>query len=271
MKCQLMSWFKKLSILWSKLLSMMHCDYPQEILPQKGYITRMDLSYLKDLYPLIAVRRCMISSSAAFEESECGVKMLTSDAIGQVIGLSLNLLGGKFDDKKHILYKPSKTSPCREDWDGKTFHKVSSNDYSISDLGGFNLYYSVRDWYNFTFPYNTTASSSEQFYKMHDDQNSIAESEGIDLENKICDVFKSKKQTFKMIARTKINHHPTLMNYWHVQLDCYRGNSTTEIMDKDNPASERKKIGLLLKNELKVNYHTEAKMNYHIDKKYYQQ
>lgn len=270
MKYQLKSWLKRLCLSWNKLLSLLHRGYPNEILPQQGYIPRMDLTKLKNVYPLVAVRRCLISPSLAFERSEAGTKILTSDAIGQVIGLSLNLLGGLFDEKKHILYKPSKTSPCKEDWDGKTLYKVSPEDYSMSSTEGFNLYYSVNDWYNFTFPYTTTAASQEQFSKMHQDQKAIADSEGIDIEKRICDIFKSKKDTFEMVARTRVNHHPTLMNYWHVQLDSYRGNSTTEVMDKDKPTSERRKIGNLLKNELKVNYWMEAKVDYSIDKQYYQ-
>lgn len=244
-------------------------SYPIEILPHKSYKKRLNLSVLKNKYSLMAVRWCAVPYESAFEDSAKGTKVLTSSAIGQPLGLSMNLLGGLFDKDKHILYRPTKYSPCRDDWDGISLYTVSCHDFEILSPDGFCLYYDINEWHNYTFPYYTTAPDKATFDGMKAKEKSIALAEDIVIESIVQECFKSKKNPFQMTARTKINHHPTLMNYWHVQLDSYRGNSTEEILDKDKPGSERKKICLLLKNDLKVKYKTDYQVDYHIEKEDY--
>lgn len=240
-------------------------------MPRKGYVARMNIEAMLDKYPLIAVRRCFLPLADATEKSATlGTKVLKSEAIGQVVGLSMNLLGGKFEVNKHILYWPTKAELFKDDWNGQTIYVVKNEDFELKNNEGFNLYFKLKDWQGFTFPYHTTAKSLDEFNKMHDDAKKIAEEEGLSIESEICESFKNKNTPFEMKARTKVNHHPNLMNYWHVQLDSYRGNSLNEIVDKDKPCSERKKIATLLKNELKVKYMANYTLDYHINKADYQ-
>jgi hypothetical protein len=243
--------------------------YPRTIQPQANYRKRMDFLALQKAYPsLVAVRLSEASYAEAFEGSESdGHQLLSSQAIGVPRGMSMNLLGGLFDIDKHLYFRPTGDAPCREDWDGESTYEVRESDYVMMPTGRFPLFYDVSKWHNYTFPYNATAQSEQDFIEKTERIRKIAVETGV--EQTICERFLGRTKPFVVKARVKINHHPTLMNYWHSQLDCYSADSREAINNDTKPSSMVHKIMKCLKNELKINYQLSAVVDYNIAPEYY--
>ena len=247
----------------------MFSGYPSVIQPQTNYRKRMDFQAMQKAYPsLKAVRLSEVPYAEAFESSESdGHKLLTSQAIGAVCGMSMNLLGGLFDKDKHLYYRPTADSPCHEDWDGESTYEVRAGDYQMMPNNRFPLFYELAEWHNYTFPYNATTDSETDFNEKKERIRKIAEEIGV--EQTLCESFPGKSKPFEVKARARINHHPTLMNYWHSQLDCYSADSDEAITNDTKPSSMVKKILKRLKNDLKMKYQGSASVGYTIAPEYY--
>lgn len=90
--------------------------YPYQILPKKEFFHLMDVKTLLACYPNLAVsRRVSGNVEDAFVPFN-GQKQLKDSLMGQVANMSLNLLGGLFDNEKHLRFCPKQNV---EDWDGQ--------------------------------------------------------------------------------------------------------------------------------------------------------
>lgn len=244
--------------------------YPSIIQPQTNYRKRMDFQAMQKAYPsLVAVRLSEVSHAEAFEDSiSDGRLVLHYKALVSVIGMSMNLLGGLFDKDRHLYFRPTKDSPCYEDWDGESTYEVKDGGYQMMPDDRFPLFYNLIEWDTYTFPYHVTAKSEQDFIDKTDCMRKIAEETGV--EQTLCKDFPGKSKPFEVMARARINHHPTLMNYWHYQLDCYSADSKEAITNDTKPGSLVKKLSMRLRNELKVRYQESvAELNYTISPQYY--
>ena len=244
--------------------------YPTIIQPKCGYRHFMSIRHLIKAYPkLIASRRCDLQNeSEIFVESEKGNKILSSEALGNCLGLSLNLLGGLFDIQKHNLFRPTHNAPVQNIWNGNEEYEVKIEDFEIKGNEKIIFYFLVSDWMNFTFPYNKGIKDINEYNKIRDKTNKLKQLGFYDTNEIICGEFKKDSQV-ELKARTKINHCPTLMNYWHVQLDSYMATEQTALNNESKPTTEKKRIIRELRVYLQHKYLLKADIDYCICSKYY--
>lgn len=245
-------------------------EYPVEILPQSGFLTRMNISVLLKKYPaLVAVRTCNVPTENAYvpwEEDENKTKVLSDEAIGNCEGLSMNLLGGCFDKDKHSRFRPL-AKRAREDWKEGEVLPVTEEDYQVLEKGRLLFYFYVRQWMGLPFPYYCGFTSQTDYEKAKSDAEKYAIEKDLGLEGDVIDVFTGKGKPVRTMAVAEVNHHPTPLNYWHVQMDCRRmGQSPQEAT-----RSDLRKIAYVLKEILIRNIVTNGKICYHIHPRHYKQ
>ena len=244
-------------------------EYPTEILPQDGFVPLMDIRGLLKMYPaLVAVRTCNVPTEEAYvswEQNE-NKKILSDEAIGNCEGLSMNLLGGCFDKDKHSRFRPL-AERAKTDWQGEKVQPVVKGDYKPIEGERLFFFFYVKQWMDLLFPYRCGFSSRADYEKARSDAEKYVSEKDLKLEGEIIGVFEGKGKPVKVLATAEVNHHPTPMNYWHVQMDCRRiGQSEGEAT-----GSEIKKIGRMLKEIVLRNIQEAGFVYYHIHPRYYKQ
>ena len=189
--------------LWRLLKSKV---YPRAVLPHSVYKPLIDTQKLIEQVSGLLVARRLDDEWDNCVEKKDGAFFFRLNALGEIKHLSqmsLDLLGACYNPLKHQRYRTiGKGSSV---WDKKTI-------YWLAPLSSF--YYwrkpccSVAiDAYrlnNIKFPYMKTLNKQQ-----HDE----LVGKGINIEK-----FSSKKE-YKLEGELRLDHIPTLLNYWHMQAD----------------------------------------------------
>lgn len=202
--------------LWPSKRAQVVPSYPKEIIPNVKYVIQINIDKLineMDFYICRRLKGCLDENTIVFN----GKKRLRLDAIENIINMSTNLLGAKFDANKHIQFSP--TGEARNDWDGR---KIEFPHYSESFQIIANcsyVAYKGRKLHNIPFPYLKNLSNYEK---------KKAKVLGIDL-GKI-----NASNEYQCMGTIRLAHKPTMLNYWHVVMDLYPQDSNDPISDKSS-------------------------------------
>lgn len=222
---------------------MYKAPYPKEIAPQKGYLHYMSIKALLEAYPdLAVVRRCDMDSpyaaSATGEHKSIRPEVIANDL--NVLGLSVNLIGGKFDFKKHGAFNP-KTNDVYKDWNGCDLANfpLPKEEYK-EENPVCPVFFQVSKIDKLTFPY-TKQINEKEYDTIKNKSAEIQKNEDLYIEGTMISEFgKEANGHTGLRAYVRVNHHPTILNYWHVQFDCYEADSDVPISsDGDNGVTKR--------------------------------
>lgn len=220
---------------------MSKAPYPEEIAPQKGYSNYMTIKDLLKTYPdLDVVRRCDMESpfadSATGEHTALRPEVIPNNAIG----LSVNLVGGIFVFQLHGAFNPE-TDIVYKDWDGETYANfpLLQDEYSEKDPIC-PIFFQVSKIDRLTIPYTKTIDQQE-YASIKNKVSEIQKNEDLFIEGTMISEFgKAPNGQTDVRAYLKVNHHPTILNYWHVQFDCYEADSEEPIpSDANNGVAKR--------------------------------
>jgi len=174
-------------------------SYPHSILPKPKYKSIINIDDLQSHQELVVLRR----SSKSKEESFNSIGNLRSDIIDEkeIAGLSMNLMG-TFLKEEHIVFSPKMRTKAVERWPGlvKVYLSEFKSLYNILSTVS-PIYYRVSDLHNITIPYK----------KQYD-----TEIEKVLKKLKL--KFDTDNLEFKANGQIQIEHAPTYLNYWHVEL-----------------------------------------------------
>ena len=249
---------------------MSKAPYPKEIAPQKGYTNFMTIKDLLKVYPdLAVVRRCDMESpyadSATGEHSALRPEVIPNN----VIGLSVNLVGGVFEFKLHGAFNPE-TEIVYKDWDGETYvnFPLHQDEYSEKDPIC-PIFFQVSKIDKLTLPYTKTINQQE-YASIKNKASEIQKKEDLFIEGAMISEFgKAPNGQTDVRAYVKVNHHPTILNYWHVQFDCYEADSEVPLpSDVDNAVTRkiRRKFREQLRN---IAVAVLDGRRYHINRRFY--
>lgn len=175
-------------------------SYPKSVLPQRHY-KEIDFDVLFQLSNPVVVRR---SNKQTYEDTFDRIGLVKVDAIQrqttkEMIGLSMNLLGGYFKEN-HLHFNPK--GKAVELWAfGSPTLKL--RDLTIeSSNNKIGIFYNVASLHNNTFQF--PVQSDKVTYKKLPKELAISTDENLFI------------TTFR--ATLKILHKPTYSNYWHVEL-----------------------------------------------------
>lgn len=176
--------------------------YPLEILPSIDYANRIDIDRLvRDLEEIIVQRRSDCPEFLAFEDGIADASKITSHAFKNIAQMSMNLMGAFFQ-AYHAGW--SQKGDAHSVWNGEA---VDADKYvcmceRLEDRPMF--YYYARQLHECDFPHprRYTKPSESKLYK---------------IINEVCDEVAAKAK--EVAGRLVVIHVPTMMNYWHVQLE----------------------------------------------------
>lgn len=220
--------------------------YPESILPSASYCQTLDVDALLENYPVLSVVRQVAVESDDFVRSD-----------SDIVGLSMNLLGGRYNVKKHLPFLPKSPDATRP-WDGNNVNiqEYSIEDYTVTDPC-YGAYFKVADIHNKVFPFRKSFSTQTD----RDDFQIKAEAHckdlGISWEERLVDIFVTKKEPVQVHTITKIVHAPVQMNYWHMMLEVLPIGEETYILPK-----ERKKGPVRYTAKL-IKMHLDQVLSYH--------
>lgn len=184
-------------------------DYPLELLPQPGFCVPFPFSVLKEMYGgyIVCYRIEGTIDDNCEQGSFGGHKVLKEKCFEHIVHLSMNLLGGSFKPE-HILFVQKR--PGSDKWESG--EKVDYKDYKgcvEKCETATPVFY--RD--------KVLCQPSISIPVIFNDKQAY---------NAFCQYNKekvfpryNKGESISVAFETKIEHHPTKLNYWHVQLEVY--------------------------------------------------
>lgn len=201
---------------------MMKRAYPESILPSASYCQTLDVDTLLENYPVLSVVRQVVLGSDDFVRSD-----------SDVVGLSVNLLGGRYNVKKHLPFLP-KSPDATHPWDGNNVNilEYSIDDYTVTD-SCYGVYFKVADIHNKVFPFRKLFNTQKDRDDFQIKAKSHCKDLGISWEERLVDIFVTKKNPVQVKAITKIVHAPVRMNYWHMMLEVLPIGEETYILPKE--------------------------------------
>ena len=211
-------------------------SYPKEILPTSKYVIKIDIDdLLGKVSDFIICRRIngsLEENTVAFN----GKVRLKVEALGKIPNLSTNLLGAKFNAYKHIAFSPTGNARC--DWDGKNidFEKFKDSFQIIENCTCIAYHGDIL--HNIPVPYRKNLNK--------EDKNKLA-SLGINLDNFIT------KGEAELTGTIKLEHKPTMLNYWHIVMDLYPY-ASSEPIKKDEAAWQKKMVDFVIQKILAVKF-----------------
>ena len=188
--------------------------YPTSILPEVGYVLKIDVDDLLDKVEGFVVSRRINGSVEDNVDYFAGHRRLRIEALGSIPNMSLNLLGGRFIEKKHTKFR--QRDEAADAWDGKI---VLIEDYAgkYEELKNCTaVSFRGKDLHRIAIPYKKTVADKGEREKLH--------RLGIDL-----DRFSDNKDV-NLQGMIKLEHKPTMLNYWHLVMDIYPHASEVPIM-----------------------------------------
>ncbi len=190
-------------------------SYPEEILPKSNYILEMDISKLIKVYPSLYVARRIDGDKHQLVIKVDGDDVLSDAALKttNVANFSVNLIGGLFDANNHIQFRPLQDDITKQ-WRGEA---ISPNDmdrkYEIKEPC-FAVYYKITDFIKFPLIQEMSFQSENDFLGFK----AIA---GANRRDETYLKAFSKGKMVELPVKKKVNHIPTICNYWHLVLDTY--------------------------------------------------
>lgn len=181
---------------------MTNSAYPVEIIPKRWY-KYICIDSLNTIPQIIISRTSNLSKEDSFDEfNQLKDRAIINSSMG-ILGLSMNLLGGKFWYKKHSQFRT--LGKANELWE--FLEKVKIDDY-LSDFiekdSPFCLLFLLDDLHNIKVPFKREVDKSLR-QKLESFDSSIK------LPNK-------NNELVEFLARSEIQHKPTKLNFWHVEL-----------------------------------------------------
>lgn len=178
-------------------------QYPKEILPQENYLIQLHFDEMLDEIPLTAVRRSgkKIDYSA---NSDLPENCITGQ---DVAGMSMNLLGGGYKAEEHLKFRTRGRGS--DAWDGGTITEVSDGDYEIVEVGS-PIFFSFKRLHHVRIPYERQFGSENEFYSYYNNMNQSDASSS--------DIVWKRDGPNEVWGEIFVEHKPTMMNYWHVEL-----------------------------------------------------
>ncbi len=191
-----MNWLKELIITlickyWDK-----NNSYPTCVIPYFHYKYKIDINHLICEDNCVIVRR----SDKSEEESFNDLDILREDIISEsdVPNLSMNLYGGKFNNT-HLKFRCVR--PATDLWNGEKI-KISKYRTFYLLLDTYSpIYFLIKDLHNKEFPYYKT-----------DDKETKKLLTALNLSTL------SENGKVKLNGKSFVEHTPTKLNYWHVEL-----------------------------------------------------
>lgn len=180
-------------------------SYPKSILPHVEYVIRINIDDLLSKVDDFVVSRRIKGKIEDNIDLFANRQRLRIDALGNIPNMSLNLLGGRFKDKKHTKFR--QIGEAAFEWDG--------NDVSIKDYAGkyeelkdcASVAFRGKDLHRIAIPYKKTISDKAEKEKLR--------RLGIDL-----DRF-SDNNDINLQGFIRLEHKPTMLNYWHLVMDIF--------------------------------------------------
>lgn len=193
----------------------MYKKYPASILPNKEYLLEMDMPQLLKVYPnLYAVRRIDGDKDQLVIQFS-NDKILAAAALENVnvANLSVNLVGGLFIVNGHLEFRPISNDVTKQ-WKGEKVSLEELNGkYEVKD-SCFAVYYKIKDFIIFPLMQDMTFQTEKDFigFKAKAAENHVEET--------YLQAFERGK-TINLPVKKKVNHKPTICNYWHLVFDTY--------------------------------------------------
>lgn len=198
-------------------------EYPEEILPQPHFSPKLNLEKVVSLNDeFIVCRTINIPLEDAITEDEDGTEILDLDVLGDsIVGMSVNLLGGHFNESHLKYYTPHKY-PSGQYWDGRSeINLIDFKGQHEIKKDAYPLYYSSRVVHRQQVPFGLRGLQKEQ-------------------RKRINEVFKKSAHIFNSDANITceifVDHRPNNLNYWHSQIElkpfnaadceCFRNNNS---------------------------------------------
>lgn len=241
--------------------------YPRSISPRAANRHRLPMCKLLRDYPeLIVVRRC--DDPAPFALSGTGkIKKLKDEIFANenLLEMSVNLLGGKFK-LHHLAFSPFRQF-VEDEWCGRKVFDYSSLEdyYTVNNTYGV-IFFGVSQVNTFTFPYSK-AVDKKNFPILKDAGEKAKKKERIDKEL-VGELGSAGNNMTKMQAWLHVNHHPTILNYWHMQIDIYGVGHNGYFKYGENSADARR-VRQQMREYISHIAIQEAGTAYHIGRKYY--
>lgn len=185
-------------------------NYPQKILPDIKYVhIIVDMDSLLSAQKSYSVHRSALPLTHTF--NELGILREDAIPIKRIPGLSMNLLGSFFQ-VEDIEFNPK--SPGSDKWDGLLIVNICDFSESIETIAPpfCPVFFDISNIHNADVPFERTLNK--------DLKRKLIQAKIID--------DKYRESTKELNYKIKIEHAPTNLNYWHIELTLWDGNSDEE-------------------------------------------
>ena len=220
--------------------------YPLSILPKSQYIQRINIDKLYRDISLIIVRR----SDKPKEEVFNKFGIMREDVItrGDIPGMSMNLLGGKFK-YEHIRFNP--VGEAAKTWTNneKIFYSQYRKCVNLLPLTT-PIFFEISNLHNIDFPY--PRSKDKDLEKL---MNAL-QIEPIESDGK-----------FELHGKSSISHEPTRLNYWHVEFQIR--DFENKLIEKIKSTWQKDAASMALKHLISINASLECPHISEIPKSYF--
>lgn len=241
--------------------------YPRCIVPNTRYRYRLPMRKLLADYPdLAVVRRSKMRDPFVFSASG-KVRTLRNDAIDDLLEISVNLLGGPFK-MRHLPFAPS-LELVKDEWDGEAMPclQLSENDYDVKPEWGI-IGFRVAVVNTFAFPYCKDINKKD-YLGIVKASRQIKKRERLNVPEAIVGALGQADNNMTNVhAWLHVNHHPTLLNYWHMQIDVYPA-GREDYLHHGNKSNEARRIRHRFRDFLSRIAICEFGYSYHIGARYY--
>lgn len=242
--------------------------YPRCLAPRKGYRYRLPMCLLLRDHPeLTVVRRC--DDPEPFAYSGTGnIRKLKDDVFKgeNLLEMSVNLLGASFK-LCHLAFSGI-FDITKDEWNGTDEFDFSRTDeYYSEKTDSFGaIFFGVAQANVFTFPY-PKAVDQKSYASLKAAGEKTRKKEGIDVEL-VSALGSYGNNMTQMKAWLRVNHHPNILNYWHMQIDVY-GVGHDGYFKYTEKSAEAKHIRQQLREYITHIAIYESGTAYHIGQKYY--
>ena len=243
--------------------------YPRCVAPHRGYRYRLPMRLLlRDFPELTVVRRC--DDPTPFAYSGTGnIKKLKDDVFKDenLLEMSVNLLGGSFK-LCHLAFSGS-LDVTKDEWNGTEEFDFSRTDkYYSEKTDSFGaIFFGVAQANVFTFPYPKGVDKKD-YVVLKETGKQTQQKESIEQEL-VGALGGYGNNMTQMTAWLRVNHHPNVLNYWHMQFDVY-GVGHDGCFKYTDGSKEAKHVRQKLREHITHIAIYKAGTAYHISHKYFQ-
>ena len=169
---------------------------------------------------------------------------------------------------RHLPFAPS-LDLVKDEWDGHSepSFPLAAGDYKVEEEWGI-IGFRVSVVNSFAFPY-TKAVDKKDYANVVKASERIRKREKLDIDGEIVGMFgQAENQLTTVHAWLHVNHHPSLLNYWHMQIDVYPAGSEAYLLH-GNKSGEARRIRHRFREFLSRIAICEFDYSYHIGSRYY--